>query len=61
MIFNALDEVLFWDEIDTLKMFIKKNIEQYYPQDYDGFYKNKKEFFNTKILNKEDFIKSLFL
>ena len=59
MIFNALDEVLFWDEIDTLKMFMKKNIEQYYPQDYDGFYKNKKEFFNTKILNKEDFIKRL--
>lgn len=59
MILNALDEVLFWDEIDTLKVFMKKNIEQYYPQNYDRFYKNKKEFFKVIIPNKEDFIKRL--
>ncbi len=31
MILNALDEILFCDDIDTLKTFTKQNSERFYP------------------------------
>ena len=36
MILNALDEVLFWDDIDTLKTFTKQNSDKFYPNDFEN-------------------------
>lgn len=33
MILNALDEVLFWEDIPLLKTFMEKIVSQYYPHD----------------------------
>ncbi len=59
MILNALDEVLFWDDIDVLKVFMRKNLEGYYPHSPDRFYNSKVAFFASVIPNKSEFLHRL--
>ena len=59
MILNALDEVLFWEDIETLKQFTKENSRKFYPHDYENYYKNAKKFFHTIIPSKAEFIRRL--
>jgi len=59
MILNAIDEVLFWDDIDVLKEFTKQNNERFYPHDYEGYYESKKAFFKSVIPSKAAFIHRL--
>ena len=59
MILNALDEVLFWDDIDTLKAFTKQNCDRFYPHDFENYYKNQESFFKSVIPNKAEFIRRL--
>lgn len=59
MILNALDEILFWDDINLLKAFIQKNIKEFYPHNYEEFYKRKESFFASVIPNKAEFERRL--
>ncbi len=59
MILNALDEVLFWDDIETLKRFIKENTRKYYPHDSKAFYAQKDVFLKKHIPTKESFLNRL--
>lgn len=59
MILNALDEVLFWENISILKSFIRQNITKYYPHDSESFYLEKNAFLKYHIPDKETFISKL--
>ncbi len=59
MILNALDEVLFWEDIDVLKSFIIENKERYYPHDPKSFYIEKDKFLWLHIPTKEKFLSKL--
>ena len=59
MILNALDEVLFWDDIDALKIFTKQNYDKFYPHDFENYHKNQESFFKSVIPNKAEFIRRL--
>ena len=59
MILNALDEVLFWDDIDALKTFTKQNWDSFYPHDFENYHKNQESFFKAVIPNKAEFIRRL--
>lgn len=59
MILNALDEVLFWEDIPLLREFISQNTEKYYPHDPNRFYKEKDTFFAKNIPDKNDFLRRL--
>jgi ubiquinone/menaquinone biosynthesis C-methylase UbiE len=61
MILNAIDEVLFWENIDELKLFTKRNIEQFYPHDYDNYYKMQESFFKKIVPDKSEFVRRLQL
>lgn len=59
MVLNALDEVLFWEDIDALKQFTKQNIDRFYPHDYKNYCKNAEAFFKSTIPDKAEFIRRL--
>ena len=59
MVLNALDEVLFWEDIDILKLFVKQNLERFYPHDREGYRKNSEMFFKSAIPSKDEFIRRL--
>ena len=59
MILNALDEVLYWNDISILKQFIQVNMAKYYPNDHEGFYLEKQLFMKQHIPDKETFIERL--
>ena len=59
MILNALDEVLFWDDIDRLKTFTRKNMIEFHPHNYEEFYKRKESFFASVIPDKSEFERRL--
>ena len=48
MILNALDEVLFWDDIETLITFTKQNSERFYPHDFEN-YRKSQDFFSSRL------------
>ncbi len=37
MILEALDEILFWEDIPLLKEFVSERYKQYYPHDFKGY------------------------
>lgn len=59
MICNAIDEVLFWDELDVLKNFYTESTKLFYPHDPKGANKFRKKFMRSVIPTKEDFIKRM--
>jgi len=59
MILNAIDEVLFWDEIELLKDSVTDRMKKYYPHDYNGSYESYKAFLKSHIPDKSAFIKRL--
>lgn len=59
MILNALDEVLFWDDINALKIFTKQNYDKFFPHDFENSRKNQEEFFKSVIPDKAEFIRRL--
>lgn len=59
MILNALDEVLFWDDIAALREFIQQNTTKYYPHNPREYYAVKNAFIEQKIPTKETFISKL--
>lgn len=59
MICNAIDEVLFWDELDVLKDFYAKSTALFYPHDPKGADKYRKKFMKSVIPTKEDFVKRM--
>lgn len=59
MIFNAIDEVLFWEDLDTLKEFDKENFKKFYPHDFKGWCKVSKEFMRSIIPDKAEFTRRL--
>ena len=57
MILNALDEVLFWDDIDALKAFTKQNCDRFYPHDFENYHKNQESFFyRLSQIKKNSFV-----
>lgn len=59
MILNALDEVLFWEDISVLKGLYTKMLQKYYPHDFEQFYLEKDVFLKQYIPDKETFISKL--
>lgn len=59
MILNALDEVLFWENIPLLKKFISQNAAKYFPHDPKSFYQEKDAFFAKNIPDKNAFLRRL--
>ncbi len=59
MVLNALDEILFWDNILALKRFMHQNMLKYYPHDPENFYAEKNKFLKQYIPDKETFISKL--
>lgn len=59
MIINALDEVLFWDDIETLITFTKQNSKRFYPHDFENYRKSQDAFFKSVIPDKAEFIRRL--
>lgn len=55
MMLNALDEVLFWDNIPLLKDFVNENIRKYYPHDFEKYYSEKNAFLMEHIPDKSAF------
>lgn len=55
MVLNALDEVLFWDNIPLLKDFINENTRKYYPHDSEKYYSEKNAFLMEHIPDKSAF------
>lgn len=56
MICNAIDEVLFWDELDVLKDFYAKSTALFFPHDPKGATKFYLDFIKNQFPTKEDFI-----
>lgn len=61
MVLNALDEVLFWDDIEVLRSFILENKSKYYPHNSKIFYEEKDKFLWQNIPTKEKFLSKLEL
>ena len=59
MIMNALDEVLFWNDIETLITFTKQNSKRFYPYDFENYRKSQDAFFKSVIPDKAEFIRRL--
>ena len=59
MILNALDEVLFWEDIALLSAFTKKIVAMYYPHDPESYFKEKERFMEENIPDKSDFTRRL--
>lgn len=59
MILNALDEVLFWEDIPLLKTFMEKIVSQYYPHDPETYFNEKKAFMMEHIPDRNEFIKRM--
>ncbi len=59
MILNALDEILFWEDIPLLKEFVSERYKQYYPHDFKGYMREKEMFLSKMIPTKEDFIRRM--
>lgn len=59
MIINALDEILFWNDIEKIKNKINDLDEKYYPDDPEVWYREKKKFIRQEIPNKKEFEKRL--
>ena len=59
MIFNAIDEVLFWEDLDKLKEFEKENFKKFYPHDFAGWREVSTKFFKSIIPDKTEFIRRL--
>ena len=59
MIMNALDEVLFWDDIETLITFTRQNSKRFYPHDFENYRKSQDAFFKSVIPDKAEFIRRL--
>ena len=56
MICNAIDEVLFWDELDVFKDFYAKSTALFFPHDPKGATKFYLDFIKSQFPTKEDFI-----
>lgn len=61
MILNALDEVLFWNNISILKDFVKENTRKYYPHDPDRYFQEKDAFLFEYIPCREVFEQKLLV
>ena len=59
MVFNAIADVLFWEDIDTLKNFFEENWKNFYPHDFAGWRKISAEFMKSQIPDKAEFIRRL--
>lgn len=59
MVLNALDEILFWDNMLALKGFMHQNMLKYYPYDPENYNKEKNKFLEQHIPDKETFISKL--
>ena len=59
MILNALDEILFWDDIETLITFTKQNSKRFYPHDFENYRKSQDAFFKSVIPDKAEFVRRL--
>lgn len=59
MILNALDEILFWNDIEKLKNKINDLDKKYYPDAPEDWYREKKKFIRQEIPNKKEFEKRL--
>lgn len=59
MILNAIDEILFWQEIEMFKSFMKELYGKYYPHDPEMCFKEKKNYLDAHIPDKNEFIKRL--
>lgn len=59
MILNALDEILFWNEISLLKEFTCDIVSKYYPSDAKKCLEEKDHFIAERIPNMADFIKRM--
>lgn len=61
MILNAIDEVLFWQDLDCLIQKTRELMEKYYPHDPDRYFAEKDKFYLEHIGSKEAFCRRLAL
>lgn len=59
VILNALDEVLYWDDISFLKNFICEIFSKYYPHDSKSYFEEKDYFYLRTIPDKKDFLRRM--
>lgn len=59
MILDALDEVLFWDDIPLLHDFTQSIVEKYYPHDSQSYFQEKDRFLAENIPTKAAFLERL--
>lgn len=59
MILDALEEVLFWDNIPLLMNFTAENLKRYHPHDYEGYRLEKEKFLQKQIPTKDAFVHRL--
>ena len=59
MILNALDEILFWSDIEKIKTKVNDLDKKYYPNEPEAWFSEKKKFIRQEIPTKKEFIKRL--
>ncbi len=59
MILNALDEVLFWEDIPLLKTFTENIVSEYYPHALEKYFEEKNAFIMEHIPDRHEFIKRM--
>ena len=59
MVLNALDEVLFWNDIEVLRTFTQESMKKHYPHDPEKYFEEKNTFLLKHIPDKEEFVKRL--
>lgn len=61
MILNAIDEVLFWQDLDCLIQKTRELMASYYPHDPDRYFAEKDKFYLESIGSKDAFCRRLSL
>ncbi|MBQ4598917.1 MAG: class I SAM-dependent methyltransferase [Clostridia bacterium] len=59
MVINALDEVLFWQDIAVIHEVIQDLTAKYHPHDPQSYFAEKKQFLQKTIPTKADFLRRL--
>lgn len=59
MVINAIDEVLFWEDISAVTKKIEELTKKYYPNDSQSYFEEKESFLRKTIPTKSDFLRRI--
>lgn len=59
MILNALDEVLYWENIELLKAKMSELFSKYYPHNPEKYFNEKEKFYNETIPDRKEFLRRI--